>query len=60
MTTKLDPAEVLSYLNELGYHNITAIQLKEFMKGMYVIQIMFNHNLILMYLPFRSQKTNKI
>ncbi|KAF2901010.1 hypothetical protein ILUMI_05177 [Ignelater luminosus] len=34
MTTKLDPAEVLAYLNELGYHNITAVQLKEFMKDL--------------------------
>lgn len=29
----LDPREVLLYLNELGYTNITAKQLKEFMKG---------------------------
>lgn len=33
MSVKLDPKEVLQYLNELGYYNINAQQLKEFMKG---------------------------
>lgn len=35
MSIKLDPREVLYYLNDLGYRNITAQQLKEFMKGKY-------------------------
>lgn len=30
MSSKIDPREVLTYLNELGYTNITAQQLKEF------------------------------
>lgn len=33
MSEKIDPREVLAYLNELGYTNITAQQLKEFIKG---------------------------
>lgn len=35
MGTNLDPREVLQYLNELGYCNVTATQLKEFMRGNY-------------------------
>lgn len=30
----LDPHEVLQYLNNLGYQNVTAEQLKEFIKGL--------------------------
>lgn len=33
MSVNLNPREVLSYLNELGYVNITAEQLKRFIKG---------------------------
>lgn len=33
MSIKLDPREILEYLNELGYTNITAQQLKAFMIG---------------------------
>lgn len=33
MPTKISAAEVLEYLNELGYVNINAQQLKEFMQG---------------------------
>lgn len=29
----LDPKEVLTYLNEKGFHNISAHQLKEFIYG---------------------------
>lgn len=29
----LDPKEVLQHLNKMGYKNITAIQLKEFITG---------------------------
>lgn len=36
MSSSLDPRDVLAYLNELGYTNITAQQLKDFVKGMYV------------------------
>ncbi|KAG5899922.1 hypothetical protein JTB14_002473 [Gonioctena quinquepunctata] len=34
MSQKINPREVLSYLNELGYVNITAHQLKEFIKDL--------------------------
>nr|XP_023021949.1 hydrolethalus syndrome protein 1 homolog [Leptinotarsa decemlineata] len=34
MSQELNPREVLSYLNELGYVNITAQQLKEFIKDL--------------------------
>lgn len=30
---ELDPKEVLYHLNQMGYKNITATQLKNFMKG---------------------------
>lgn len=33
MSVDLNPREVLAYLNELGYVNITAQQLKKFIKG---------------------------
>lgn len=33
MSVKIDPRDVLSYLNELGYTNISAQQLKEFIIG---------------------------
>ncbi|KAJ8942231.1 hypothetical protein NQ314_010131 [Rhamnusium bicolor] len=33
MSQKIDPREVLAYLNELGYTNINAQQLKEFITG---------------------------
>ncbi|XP_063701474.1 uncharacterized protein LOC134831617 [Culicoides brevitarsis] len=32
---EIDPRVVLSYLNQLGYRNITALQLKEFMKDLH-------------------------
>lgn len=34
MAFPLDPLEVLQHLNNLGYTNISAEQLKEFMTGM--------------------------
>ncbi|KAL1488509.1 hypothetical protein ABEB36_014975 [Hypothenemus hampei] len=34
MSVKIDPREVLGYLNELGYKNITAQQLKDFIKDL--------------------------
>lgn len=33
MSQNIEPREVLSYLNELGYTNINAQQLKEFIIG---------------------------
>lgn len=33
MSQKIDPREVLTYLNELGYVNINAQQLKDFITG---------------------------
>lgn len=33
MSKSIEPREVLSYLNELGYTNINAHQLKEFIIG---------------------------
>lgn len=33
MSPSMDPREILSYLNELGYTNIEPYQLKAFMKG---------------------------
>lgn len=33
MSFKIDPREVLDYLNELGYQHITAEMLKNFIKG---------------------------
>lgn len=36
----LDARAILHYLNELGYRNISATQLKEFLKGKKIIIIM--------------------
>jgi len=33
MSLSLDAREILIHLNEMGYRNITAEQLKEFMRG---------------------------
>lgn len=33
MDVELDPNEVLSHLKQMGYHNITGLQLQEFIKG---------------------------
>jgi hypothetical protein len=33
MATRISSQEVLAYLNQLGYNNINAQQLKEFVKG---------------------------
>lgn len=33
MSHTINPRDVLEYLNELGYQNVTADQLKEFMRG---------------------------
>lgn len=33
MTCVINPRDVLEYLHELGYRNISADQLKEFIKG---------------------------
>lgn len=37
MTEQLDPSSVLAYLNEMGYYNISTLQLKEFLKGIKVL-----------------------
>ncbi|XP_044733852.1 uncharacterized protein LOC123296444 [Chrysoperla carnea] len=34
MTEQLDPSSVLAYLNEMGYYNISTLQLKEFLKDL--------------------------
>lgn len=44
MSVKLDPKEVLHYLNELGYCNISAQQLKEFMRGKKYLYLLHNLN----------------
>lgn len=49
MSEKIDPREVLAYLNELGYTNITAQQLKEFIKGMNICCIQSNTQSIIFY-----------
>lgn len=41
MSYKIDPKQVLEYLNELGYTNITAQQLKEFIIGKLLIELVF-------------------
>lgn len=42
MSVDLNPREVLAYLNELGYVNITAQQLKKFIRG----EIIFGYGTI--------------
>lgn len=39
MSIELNPREVLTYLNELGYVNITAQQLKKFIKGVVLCRL---------------------
>lgn len=40
MSYALQPHDVLKYLNELGYQNISSAQLKEFMKGKNTYEIL--------------------
>lgn len=58
MSVTLDPKEVLYYLNELGYYNITTEQLKEFMTGKNQMTFKTVHNQTLPI--FRFKKINII
>lgn len=37
MSISMDAREILCHLNEMGYKSITADQLKEFMRGIFVL-----------------------
>lgn len=60
MSVPLEPREILSYLNELGYTNITAQQLKAFIKGRINFFYAPISNAYDLFHPLRSEETYQI
>lgn len=63
LADKIDPAEVLAHLNQLGYKNISPPQLKEFIRGKHLFSKASLANvlalgLIVFYSCCRSKEVN--